>query len=389
MKTVIDNLIIPEGNLPSELPILKYGKTDTTEGPYFLDEKGADSVLKIFSKRNIDLYFDYEHKSLDPETPEQGKAAGWFELEKREDGIWAKNIKWTEQASEYLRKREYRYFSPVLKTDKNGNVFRLINIALTNLPATDNIEPLIELKDKKLSEQIDADTINGEMMKEHLDRIDSVLDHAMGLGHLVNKHMMEMLDEDMKSHFDKVHEQVLKVIDGLKEKRKEFDPHGMYTEKMYTENDKRLSEKVEEVTGSKEYDKQIGILLALKDSKESVIRLNEVISSKDEEIKLLSEKLSLREKEDMVDKAISGPQKKLLLKQRSWALSLNKEQLQAYLEVSPTLNLSEKIIDKPVELEKEVVLHENELKFLSLLEKDGVKISAADLIKAKKDKGLV
>lgn len=403
-QTFTNNIIIPEGGPPSEIQVLKYGQTDTTEGPYFLDDKGADSVLRIFYKRNIDLYFDYDHKSLDPQTPEQGKAAGWFELEKREDGVWAKNIRWTEQAAEYLRNREYRYFSPVLKTDENGNVYRLVNIALTNLPATDDLEPLIELKDSleelqsdvaqivdeitdAIIENITDTKVDGETMKEHLDRIDSVLDHAMGLGHSLNKHMMET-EGEMRACFDKAHGTVMKMIDVLKEKRKEMDPEGMYMERKPYSEDIKLSEKVKELTGTEDFDKQVGALMAYKESKESIKALNEQISLKDQEIKKLKDEVARREKEDIVTKAIEGPTKKLLLKQKDWALSLKKEQLEAYLESAPVLSLSEKIIEKVVE-EKQATLSESELKFISMLNRDGIKISAEDLLKSKKEKGLI
>lgn len=402
-QTFISNIIIPEGEPPSEVLLLKYGKTETTEGPYYLDEKGADSVQRIFYKRDIDLYFDYDHKSLDPETPEQGKAAAWFELEKRVDGIWAKGIKWTPQAAEYLKNREYRYFSPVIKTDNTGNVYRLVNVALTNLPATDDLEPLIELKDKQMTETATLDVIetvaevideitdaiieevtdtkiDGEQMKQHLDRIDSALDQLMGLGHVMNRHMMEMSEEGMKACFDKVHGQVLKMIDLMKEKRKEFDPHGMYMEKMYKEPSeelKVLTEKVDFTTS------------ALREAQEASKALSEKISEKDGEIKVLSDKIALREKETLIDKAIEGPEKKLLLKQRNWALSLNKEQLETYLESAPVLNLSEKIVDKKVE-EPKAEISEIQLKALAMLEKSsGVKVDVQEFLNKKKELGLV
>lgn len=406
-QTFTNNIIIPEGDAPSEIQILKFGKTETTEGPYFLDDKGADAVLRIFYKRNIDLYFDYDHKSLDPQTPEQGKAAGWFELEKREDGIYAKNIKWTPQATEYIKNREYRYFSPVIKTDNMGNVYRLVNVALTNLPATDDLEPLIELRDKQMTETEALDTletsikevaaqvvdeitdaiieevtdtkVDGEQMKQHLDRIDDALDYLMNLGHVMNRHMMEMSEEGMKSCFDKVHGHVLKMIDTMKEKRKEFDPHGMYTEKKYSEPTdelKILSEKAEFATS------------ALREAQEASKALSEKIVEKDSEIKILKDKIELKEREDMVDKAIEGPQKKLLLKQRPWALSLNKEQLVSYLESAPVLNLSEKIVDQKVD--EAPVINDIQLKALAMLEKSsGVKIDMQEFLNKKKELGLL
>lgn len=420
-NTYITNVILPEGEPPKELHLLKYGETETTEGKYNLNESGADKVIQTFNKRKLKLYFDYDHKSLDPKSAEEGKAAGWFDLVKKEDGIWATNIKWTETAAKYITNREYSYFSPVIKTDKYNFVQRLINVALTNLPATDNLEPLMELKEEQLMNEIEqspledletdvkeiaaevldqitdaviekiTDTkVDGEQMKEHLSRVDSALDHAMGLGQHLNKHLMEMTDGHVRSMFEKAHGHMMKMVDLLKEKRKELDPMGMYQEKpMEMSAYKQLSEKVQEVTGQSDFDKQVGTLLALRDTKETVTKLKEELSTKNEEVKALMEKIALKDKEQLVDNAISGPQKKLLLKQRTWALSLNKEQLTSYLENAPVLSFSEKFAEKEVVDEKETVLSELDVTVLSMLEKSGLRVSPEDYMRTKKEKGLL
>lgn len=417
MTQIRSNVIIPEGEPPSELLLLKFGRTETTEGPYFLSEEGATRVISTYKRRNLKLYFDYEHKSLDPQTPEQGKAAGWFTLQIREDGIWATDIKWTEQAATYLKNREYAYFSPVLKTDNASNVVRLVNVALTNLPATDDLQPLMELKEENMEEQesplqdletdmkqitaqlldqvtdaviekITDTKVDGVEMKEHLSRIDSALAHAMGLSQHLHKHVIEMSEGDMRMCFDKVHSNVMKMVDLLKEKRKELDPHGMYMEKPYMEEYRQLSEKVQEITGQSDVDKQVGILFSLRDSKENIKVLNEQISLRDQEIKQLKEGIERKEKEAIVDSAINGPQKKLLLKQRDWALSLNKEQLTSYLQHAQVLSFSEKIVDRPVEEEKPS-LSEKELNFLETLNRQGIKVTAEDFLSRKKEKGLL
>lgn len=132
---------------PKELLILKFGRTSTVKGDYLLDEDSAKRVLETYLSRGLDLYFDYNHLSMDPEDEDQGKAAGWFKLELREDGIWAIDITWTDKARALIEAKEYRYISPVIITDQEGRVIRLINIALCNMPATDNLEPLIPLTD--------------------------------------------------------------------------------------------------------------------------------------------------------------------------------------------------------------------------------------------------
>lgn len=139
---------------PTELLILKYGVTSTVKGPYTFTPELGKEVMDIYIKRGLELYFDYNHLSLDPEDEEQGKAAGWFKLELREDGLWAVDIKWTDKARALIENKEYRYISPVIITKgENSEVIRLVNVALTNLPATDDLAPLIPLDEKRLSEK--------------------------------------------------------------------------------------------------------------------------------------------------------------------------------------------------------------------------------------------
>lgn len=138
---------------PSEILVIKFGKTNTRKGAYLFDKGAAKQVMDLYLERNLDLYFDYNHLSMDPEDAEQGIAAGWYKLEVREDGLWAVDIKWTDKAKGLIEAKEYRYISPVIITDKDTKVVRLINIALTNLPATDDLIPLISLEEKELAEK--------------------------------------------------------------------------------------------------------------------------------------------------------------------------------------------------------------------------------------------
>ncbi len=135
-------------SLPADILILKFGETSTTQGSYYMEKMHAKEVLTTYMKRGTDLFIDFNHASLNPKSPEDGVAAAWFNLDMKEDGIHMVNIKWTDRGKEYLEKDEYRYLSPVIRLDKNNKVIRLVNVALTNLPSTDNLEPLTELSER-------------------------------------------------------------------------------------------------------------------------------------------------------------------------------------------------------------------------------------------------
>ena len=136
-------LTLAMAELPGWLRILPFGQVKLVDGrpPFEVDPESLTAMVKAFGARGTDLVIDYEHQSL---KGGQAPAAGWIkDLEVREDGLWAK-VEWTGQAGEYLKRREYRYFSPVLRLDPaNRRPQELMNVALTNVPAIQGLSPLV------------------------------------------------------------------------------------------------------------------------------------------------------------------------------------------------------------------------------------------------------
>lgn len=127
--------------LPSEIRLFKFGENRTSKGVFVLDEKGAQAVLEAHAKHGVGLHFDYEH--------DQRKAAAWFDLEVRNgDGLYATNIRWTPPGAELLKNREYRYASPTFMVDGDKRITRLVNVALTNLPATEHAPELVAASER-------------------------------------------------------------------------------------------------------------------------------------------------------------------------------------------------------------------------------------------------
>ncbi|AKV01661.1 Mu-like prophage I protein [Labilithrix luteola] len=145
--THVLSLETSEGSgLPTEFRIFGRGKNETTKGTFVFDNAAAASVMAEYEAHGIDLAIDYDHaslssgQSLDP--AQAGKAAGWFNLELRNGELWAVNVRWTEPAAEALRRKEWRFYSPAFQT-KGGRITTLLNVAITNLPATRRLEPLM------------------------------------------------------------------------------------------------------------------------------------------------------------------------------------------------------------------------------------------------------
>jgi phage I-like protein len=136
-------LTLEMAELPEWLRLLPLGEVNLVDGrPSFeVDPESLADMVKAFGARGTDLVIDYEHQSL---TGGQAPAAGWIkDLEVREDGLWAQ-VEWTSQAEGYLKQREYRYFSPVLRLDPaTRRPQEIMNVALTNIPAIQGLSPLV------------------------------------------------------------------------------------------------------------------------------------------------------------------------------------------------------------------------------------------------------
>lgn len=102
-----------------------------------------------FPEPPTEICLDYDHLSLKPKNPGDGKAAGWFkelQLRANDSELWAR-VEWTPGGAEAVKAGEYRYVSPTFsKTFKNnaGESIgcTLINAAITNHPFLQGMAPM-------------------------------------------------------------------------------------------------------------------------------------------------------------------------------------------------------------------------------------------------------
>jgi phage I-like protein len=164
-------LSLAEGEVPEEILVFKYGKTEFTKDGktdfYVFSESDADTLIAIFARKGVDGLIDYEHQMLRSlfnglEVP----AGGWIKkLIKKPDGLWCL-VSWTPKARGYLENGEYKYISPVFRVSRTGkNITELFNISLTGRPSTDNQPALIAADD--ITEGFDGYQNNNKTKKEN------------------------------------------------------------------------------------------------------------------------------------------------------------------------------------------------------------------------------
>ena len=162
-------------SLPTAFRIFRAGVNETRKGSFTFDDEAAAAVMAAFAEHGMDrLPIDVDHGMLNQSpTLESSKAHGWFVPELRNGELWASDVQWSNAASEALREREFRFISPAFSAP-NGRIMRLLNVALTNLPATQNLEPLVA------NQSAHRGNNTGETMKLLLDKL-SAKDEAEAL----------------------------------------------------------------------------------------------------------------------------------------------------------------------------------------------------------------
>lgn len=112
---------------------------------WFMDATLAQALIDAAAAKKVPYCFDYEHQTLHAQKNGQpAPAAGWFSRLEWEEGVglFAVDVTWTDKARDMINAGEYRFISPLFNYDSAGNVRLLINAALTNTPALDDMEAL-------------------------------------------------------------------------------------------------------------------------------------------------------------------------------------------------------------------------------------------------------
>jgi phage I-like protein len=133
-------IAVPDGP-PTEFRLFANGVTETLKGNFSCNEASCALVLSAMKRDGRDkLPIDFNHGMVNPNG--DGRAAGWFVPASRDGALWATEVEWTPLGKKSLEDREYRLFSPTFRRDDKNNVVEVINVALTNLPATLHQTPL-------------------------------------------------------------------------------------------------------------------------------------------------------------------------------------------------------------------------------------------------------
>ena len=129
------------------LKLAAWGKVESSNGDFLVDDEGVREVLRTFSERGESIPIDIEHESLPERQPATGSrgAIGWIEKiwgSAADKGLYAL-ARWTDAGKQLIREDRFRYLSPVFSIRKNDRrVIGLHSAAITTLPAIGRMERL-------------------------------------------------------------------------------------------------------------------------------------------------------------------------------------------------------------------------------------------------------
>lgn len=117
-----------------EFRVFAFGPNLTNHRPTYLTREGAASIARAYTGR--DVMIDLEHLSIDPGAENYDPdARGQAQLELRDDGLYAVNVRWNEDGLARIAKGTQGYISPYYDVTPSGVITWLTNMALTALPA--------------------------------------------------------------------------------------------------------------------------------------------------------------------------------------------------------------------------------------------------------------
>jgi phage I-like protein len=142
--------------LPNRFRLFVSGWNETENGNFLFDEAAAAAVMAAYRSWGVDLAIDLEHQMLSPgiaPDPTAKDARGWCQLELAADGsLWAINVRWTPDGAARLAEKRQRYISPAFEIEpETKRVTKIVNVAITAIPATHNTPALVAASLQRLS----------------------------------------------------------------------------------------------------------------------------------------------------------------------------------------------------------------------------------------------
>lgn len=210
--------VTSDGKAPEWVQLLPAGSRIEAQDGRVFSNPNPDRVVARFQALGIDIPFDYEHGSevLAPQGME-APASGWIKrLENRNGEIWAK-VEWTSRGAAAIAAKDYKYVSPAVAYEKEGDVFVVTGIssaAITTHPAITTLKAL----SSKTENIVDKDKPSEPSAQPAEDIMNKLLAKLFGLKEDADDKEVETAAKK----FVEDHEKMAKEYASLKDKHSDL-----------------------------------------------------------------------------------------------------------------------------------------------------------------------
>jgi hypothetical protein len=134
-------------NVPLEYQLMTAPVWHTLQGDYTVDDEAMLMIASAFAAEGNSLPIYLGHFENE-EDENKNPAGGYFDIEIREDGVWAVNVRWREDIAEQIAAGGWRFDSPEFyhTTDDLKRVVQVTADALVHNPASIRKRPITASK---------------------------------------------------------------------------------------------------------------------------------------------------------------------------------------------------------------------------------------------------
>lgn len=118
-----------------------------------LTEESLKAIVDEVNSTGREILVDKQHNSMKQGLERDDSACGWLKALSFKNGSIFGKCFWTKLGRELIDSRILRFISPVFHLNKEGIPTKLVNVALVNQPALNDINPVINSQPTEIKEE--------------------------------------------------------------------------------------------------------------------------------------------------------------------------------------------------------------------------------------------
>ena len=118
-----------------------------------LTEESLKAIVEDVNNEGREILVDKQHNSMKQGLERDDSACGWLKALSFKNGSIFGKCFWTKLGRQLIDSRILRFISPVFHLNKEGIPTKLVNVALVNQPALNDINPVINSQPTEIKEE--------------------------------------------------------------------------------------------------------------------------------------------------------------------------------------------------------------------------------------------